>query len=58
MFIVWVDVILIMVEDVKDIIISGDMWVGDVVSVYFGLVDLGSVVCLDGIFVLGVGIIC
>lgn len=54
----WVDVILVLVEDVGNIVVSGDICINDVVSVYFGFVDIISVVCLDGMLVIGVGVIC
>ncbi len=44
-------------QDVRDIVIAGDVKVGDVASVYFGPADLLSIVRLDGKPVIGLGII-
>ena len=44
-------------QDVRDIVIAGDVKVGDVASVYFGPADLRSIVRLDGKPVIGVGVI-
>jgi len=44
-------------EDVGNIVVSGDIRVNDVASVYFGPADSSSVVRLDGRPVIGVGII-
>jgi hydrophobe/amphiphile efflux-1 (HAE1) family protein len=44
-------------QDVRDILISGDVKVGDVASVYFGPADLRSIVRLDGKPVIGLGVI-
>jgi hydrophobe/amphiphile efflux-1 (HAE1) family protein len=44
-------------QDVRDIVISGDVKVGDVASVYFGPADLRSIVRLDGKPVIGLGVI-
>jgi multidrug efflux pump subunit AcrB len=42
-------------QDVRDILISSDVKVGDVASVYFGPADLRSIVRLDGKPVIGLG---
>ncbi|MGK0381179.1 MAG: multidrug efflux pump subunit AcrB, partial [Flavobacteriales bacterium] len=44
-------------QDVRDILISSDVKVGDVASVYFGPADLRSIVRLDGKPVIGLGVI-
>ena len=44
-------------QDVRDIVITGDVKIGDVASVYFGPSDLRSIVRLDGKPVIGMGII-
>ena len=44
-------------HDVRDIVISGDVKVGDVASVYFGPADLRSIVRLDGKPVIGLSVI-
>jgi hydrophobe/amphiphile efflux-1 (HAE1) family protein len=44
-------------QDVRDIVIAGDVKVGDVASVYFGPADLRSIVRLDGKPVIGLGVI-
>ena len=44
-------------QDVRDILISNDVKVGDVASVYFGPADLRSIVRLDGKPVIGLGVI-
>ena len=44
-------------QDVRDIVISGDVKVGDVASVYFGPADLRSIVRLDGKPVIGLSVI-
>jgi hydrophobe/amphiphile efflux-1 (HAE1) family protein len=44
-------------QDVRDIVISGDVKVGDVADVYFGPADLRSIVRLDGVPVIGMGIV-
>ncbi|MFT7505799.1 MAG: hydrophobe/amphiphile efflux-1 (HAE1) family protein [Gammaproteobacteria bacterium] len=44
-------------QDVRDIVIKGDVRIGDVANVYFGPADLRSIVRLDGKPVIGLGII-
>lgn len=44
-------------QDVRDIIVAGDVKVGDVANVYFGPADLRSIVRLDGVPVIGLGVI-
>lgn len=44
-------------QDVRDIVITGDVKISDVASVYFGPADLQSIVRLNGTPVIGVGII-
>lgn len=44
-------------QDVRDIVVAGDIKVGDVASVYFGPADLRSIVRLDGTPVIGLGVI-
>ncbi len=44
-------------QDVRDIVIQGDVKVGDVADVYFGPADLRSIVRLDGKPVIGLGVI-
>jgi hydrophobe/amphiphile efflux-1 (HAE1) family protein len=44
-------------QDVRDILISGEVKVGDVANVYFGPADLRSIVRLDGKPVIGLGVI-
>ncbi|WP_339721139.1 efflux RND transporter permease subunit [uncultured Paraglaciecola sp.] len=44
-------------QDVREIIIAGDVKVGDVASVYFGPADLRSIVRLDGKPVIGLSVI-
>ncbi|MBT1450238.1 efflux RND transporter permease subunit [Glaciecola sp. XM2] len=44
-------------QDVRDIVIAGDVKVGDVANVYFGPADLRSIVRLDGKPVIGLGVI-
>lgn len=44
-------------QDVRDIVIQGDVKIGDVANVYFGPADLRSIVRLDGTPVIGLGII-
>jgi hydrophobe/amphiphile efflux-1 (HAE1) family protein len=44
-------------QDVRDIVVQGDVKVGDVASVYFGPADLRSLVRLNGTPVIGLGII-
>nr|WP_136250547.1 efflux RND transporter permease subunit [Ningiella ruwaisensis] len=44
-------------QDVRDIVIAGDVKVGDVANVYFGPADLSSIVRLDGTPVIGLGVI-
>lgn len=41
-----------------DIIVCDDICIGDVVVVYFGLVDLCLFVWLNGMLVIGMEIIC
>jgi hydrophobe/amphiphile efflux-1 (HAE1) family protein len=44
-------------QDVRDIVIQGDIKIGDVANVYFGPADLRSIVRLDGKPVIGISII-
>ncbi|WP_371195645.1 efflux RND transporter permease subunit [Glaciecola sp. SC05] len=44
-------------QDVRDIVIAGDIKIGDVANVYFGPADLRSIVRLDGKPVIGLGVI-
>jgi hydrophobe/amphiphile efflux-1 (HAE1) family protein len=44
-------------QDVRDIVVKGDIKIGDVANVYFGPADLRSIVRLDGTPVIGLGII-
>lgn len=44
-------------QDVREIVIQGDVKIGDVASVYFGPADLRSMVRLDGTPVIGLDII-
>lgn len=44
-------------QDVRDIIISGDVKISDVANVYFGPADSSSLVRLDGTPVIGLGVI-
>ncbi|MGB3724485.1 MAG: efflux RND transporter permease subunit [Glaciecola sp.] len=44
-------------QDVRDIIVSGDVKIGDVANVYFGPADLQSIVRLDGIPVIGMSVV-
>ncbi len=44
-------------QDVRDIVVKGDVKIGDVASVYFGPADLRSIVRLDGVPVIGIGVI-
>jgi multidrug efflux pump subunit AcrB len=44
-------------QDVRDIVVQGDVKVGDVARVYFGPADLRSLVRLNGTPVIGLGII-
>lgn len=44
-------------EDIERIVVSGDTRVGDVASVYFGPADSKSIVRLDGVPVVGLGIV-
>ncbi|MEW9798109.1 efflux RND transporter permease subunit [Alteromonas sp. CYL-A6] len=55
--IVRADATSVSAEDVERIVVSGDIRVGDVASVYFGPADTSSVVRLDGRPVIGLGII-
>jgi hydrophobe/amphiphile efflux-1 (HAE1) family protein len=55
--IVRADATSVSAADVEDIVISGTTRVGDVASVYFGPADPNSYVRLNGIPVIGVGII-
>ncbi len=55
--IVRADATSISAEDVSDIVISGDIRVGDVANVYFGPADSTSMVRLDGRPVIGLGVI-
>lgn len=44
-------------QDVRDMIIAGDVRVSDVANVYFGPADLQSMVRLNGVPVIGIGVI-
>jgi len=55
--IVRADATSVSTQDIEQIIISGDTRIGDVASVYFGPADANSLVRLDGIPVVGLGII-
>ena len=44
-------------QDVRDIVVQGDVKIGDVASVYFGPADLNSMVRLNGKPVIGIGVI-
>jgi hydrophobe/amphiphile efflux-1 (HAE1) family protein len=44
-------------QDVRDIVVAGDIKIGDVANVYFGPADLRSIVRLDGTPVIGIGVI-
>ncbi|GGW74712.1 efflux RND transporter permease subunit [Alteromonas halophila] len=55
--IVRADATSVTAEDVERIVISGDIRVGDVASVFFGPADTTSVVRLDGKPVIGLGVI-
>ncbi|MFC4700544.1 efflux RND transporter permease subunit [Glaciecola siphonariae] len=44
-------------QDVRDIVVAGDIKIGDVANVYFGPADLRSIVRLDGTPVIGLGVI-
>lgn len=44
-------------QDVRDIVVQGDVKIGDVANVYFGPADLRSIVRLDGTPVIGLSII-
>ncbi|NDV91144.1 MMPL family transporter [Alteromonas sp. 345S023] len=55
--IVRADATSVTAEDVGNIVVSGDIRVNDVASVYFGPADSSSVVRLDGKPVIGVGVI-
>lgn len=55
--IVRADATSVTAEDVGNIVVSGDIRVSDVASVYFGPADTSSIVRLDGKPVIGVGII-
>jgi hydrophobe/amphiphile efflux-1 (HAE1) family protein len=44
-------------QDVRDMIIAGDVKVSDVANVYFGPADLQSMVRLNGVPVIGIGIV-
>lgn len=44
-------------QDVRDIVVQGDVKIGDVASVYFGPADRRSMVRLNGVPVIGLGII-
>ncbi|TKB05138.1 efflux RND transporter permease subunit [Alteromonas portus] len=55
--IVRADATSISAEDVGNIVVSGDIRINDVASVYFGPADTTSVVRLDGTPVIGVGVI-
>ncbi len=55
--IVRADATSISAEDVSDIVISGDIRVGDVANVFFGPADSTSMVRLDGRPVIGLGVI-
>jgi hydrophobe/amphiphile efflux-1 (HAE1) family protein len=55
--IVRADATSVSAQDVGDIVISGDIRVNDVASVYFGPADSTSMVRLDGMPVIGLGVI-
>ncbi|AIF98385.1 multidrug transporter AcrB [Alteromonas australica] len=55
--IVRADATSVSAQDVGDIVVSGDIRINDVASVYFGPADSSSVVRLDGQPVIGVGVI-
>lgn len=55
--IVRADATSVSAQDVGNIVVSGDIRINDVASVYFGPADSSSVVRLDGQPVIGVGII-
>ena len=55
--IVRADATSVSAEDVGNIVVSGDIRINDVASVYFGPADTTSVVRLDGTPVIGVGVI-
>ncbi|RDV25218.1 AcrB/AcrD/AcrF family protein [Alteromonas aestuariivivens] len=55
--IVRADATSVSAEDVAQIVLEGDVRVGDVASVYFGPADARSIVRLDGTPVVGLGII-
>ena len=55
--IVRADATSVSAQDVSDIVISGDIRVGDVASVFFGPADSSSMVRLDGRPVIGLGVI-
>jgi len=44
-------------QDVREIVVDGDIRIGDVANVYFGPADLRSIVRLNGTPVIGLGII-
>ncbi len=44
-------------QDVRDIVVSGDIRISDVANVYFGPADLNSIVRLDGQPVIGMSVI-
>ena len=55
--IVRADATSVSAEDVGNIVVTGDIRINDVASVYFGPADTTSVVRLDGTPVIGVGVI-
>ncbi|WP_414830305.1 efflux RND transporter permease subunit [Alteromonas sp. H39] len=55
--IVRADATSVTAEDVQQIVVAGDIRIGDVASVYFGPADTTSVVRLDGKPVIGLGVI-
>ncbi len=55
--IVRADATSVTAEDVQQIVVTGDIRIGDVASVYFGPADTTSVVRLDGKPVIGLGVI-
>ncbi|MCU7555190.1 efflux RND transporter permease subunit [Alteromonas sp. ASW11-19] len=55
--IVRADATSVTAQDVQDIVINGDIRVGDVASVFFGPADTTSMVRLDGQPVIGLGVI-
>ena len=55
--IVRADATSVSAEDVGSIVVTGDIRINDVASVYFGPADTSSVVRLDGTPVIGVGVI-